>query len=122
MSLKSQVRFAVVALAFSASSVASAHWAVLAYNPTTGKWGRAQCAKTYQDGLETAINTCGGEGCQRVAYTENGYIALATGDGGWGTGSIHDSQVDADQSSLARCSQHYSNCTVKVEAFAEFCQ
>jgi hypothetical protein len=109
-------RFAVLlSLSMPFASVASAAgWTSLAYDPQTGAWGRSQCEATYQDAIDIALNACDGN-CQTVAYAYNGYVALATGSGGWATGSIHDSLGDTEQASLDRCNErNIANCQILV--------
>ena len=112
------VAFAAVMMS---STAAFAQWTVLAYSAQTGKWGRAQCANTYEGALDTALRACGDASCVRVAYARNGYVALATGQGGWGTGNLHGTQQDAERSSLARCSAKYANCAIKATGSSYNC-
>lgn len=108
----------MLTMAFALSSSAFAQWTAIAYDPIARQWGRGQCAPDYASAVDTALSYCNGN-CQIVAYSENGFVSLATGGGStWGTGDLHDSQFDAEQSSLQRCESNGAVCQTLVDGYA----
>jgi hypothetical protein len=102
--------------------------AVIVFNPSTGAYASYHGAATRADAETEALAICGA-GCGSVnapqleaggsgiheTWAHNGWIALATdGQGHWGTGGLHDSEADAEQSALTNCraANNAGNCYV----------
>jgi hypothetical protein len=104
----------LAALSFCAASSAFAYggFASIAYSPSTGAYGSDHGAASVAAAEDAAQSYCGGN-CSVFTYVENGWVALAVGNNGaYGTGGIHDSEYDAEQSALSNCGGDANGCYV----------
>ena len=124
MSVTAQSRwiFTAALISLFSGTAYAGGFAAIAYDKTTGKWGRYQGADYQSDAQNGAIQECanaGGVNCESVGWAYDGYVALAVGDGGhFGTGNVHDSQGDAENASLAVCQNVTTNCFIAADASA----
>lgn len=104
----------------SLSAFAAGGYSAIAYDSSAGLYGRFQGAYSESEAETNAMQACestGGPNCRVVGWAYDGYVALAVGDGNhFGTGSVHDSQYDAEQASLAVCQNVTTNCHIAVDA------
>jgi len=114
-----------IAMLLSTTALANGGWAVIVYNPATASWGSLHGASSRADAEQGALNYCG-QNCASVdvntleqensglieAVAYDGWVALATGTGGYGTSDRIDNQADAEQSALANCNSVATNCTI----------
>lgn len=118
--MKKAVLGLVVALA--STSAFAGGYSAISYDKYAQVFGRAQGANSQQEAIDLAVQSCqngGGYNCVVAGYAYNGYVALAVGDGGhFGSGNMHDSQWDAEQSSLEACESVTRNCSIKADASA----
>jgi hypothetical protein len=117
---KTMILVAGLASMISASAFAAGGYSAIAFDPTDSLYGRYQGAFSESEAESNALQACenaGGANCEVVGWAYDGYVALAIGDGNhFGTGSVHDTEADADQASLAACEQVTTNCHIALEA------
>jgi hypothetical protein len=114
MKLKNFASLAFLGLLTSASAFAYSGAAVIVYNPSSNQWGSYRADNRY-DAEVGALNEAGIGGVAATdleagstglveTWATNGWVALAIdGNGNYGTGGLHDSQADAEQSALGNC-------------------
>ena len=97
----------------STSALAAGGWASIAYNQNTGTWGEAHGFNDLADAESAAQNSCGA-GCVIVAWVHNGFIALATGDNGWGVSDGRANAQNAVNVAVNQCASVTTNCAWRV--------
>jgi hypothetical protein len=85
----------------------------IAYNQVTKDWGEGHGYDSLADAENAALSVCPG-GCGIVAWTNSGYVALATGDGGAGWSSAQSTAEAAESVAISECAGVTTNCAWRV--------
>jgi hypothetical protein len=88
-------------------------YAAIAYDSVLGLAGSGWNYRDLSSAEGAARSSCGSPGCVIVQWVGGpGYIALATGYGGWGTSGVQATRAAAEAQALAACSRYALYCTV----------
>src|SRR4051812_28325547 len=93
---------ATLAMLFAGAASAWADFAAIAYSPATRSWGFAAGYGSRADAEIVAKSRCQGADARPVVWVQNGWAALAVGDGGgrgwgWSTSSLTEAKDRALQ-------------------------
>ena len=108
--------------------------AIIVFNPSTGAWATYHGPASRPDAETSALAECGsdcssvnsaqleaGGASVREHWSHNGWVALATnGKGFYGTGGVHDSEADAEQSALRNCNRGADNGCYVLRSLSSF--
>jgi hypothetical protein len=85
---RSLIGFCVIAIALFVTAVCEAGtFCAIAFSTSTGRYGHAEGWNTRAQAERRALAACGTSDARVVGWVNNGYVALAVGDGfAWGTG------------------------------------
>jgi hypothetical protein len=101
--------------------------AVIVFNSQTGMFAAYNGPDARAQAEEQALATCGSDcdgvssdlleagqaGAVRETWAHNGWVALATdGSGHYGTGGMHDTRNDAENSALTNCRRSGNSCYI----------
>ena len=121
---KKWVGVASLMILVSTSAFAWGGRAAIVFNPRTGGWGSVHGFNTRVGSEEGAMKNCpscggvdayaleNGQSGLKETFVYNGWVALAKGNGVWGTGGQHDTEYDAEQSALANCGGEANGCYI----------
>lgn len=92
----------LLCFAFVNSAFASGPFCSIAFSPSTGRYGHGEGYSTRAGADSRALSECGTYDARVVAWAYHGYVALAVGDGRYGTG-YSTSLRDAKRKAVRNC-------------------